>query len=156
MTRSNGAFTRLLKAAGILLVLCSIALYAQNRPRPDRDDDPNVQESNRHDVGTSAGGNWTEYRAEDPMTTAKKVRGAAEGEDDKATRDQLRAATRQLDKAASRGVIHKRTAARRKSRRWRSCPVAGSAGPPRCPRASTSPKSSRAARPPPSGSRKTR
>jgi small subunit ribosomal protein S20 len=49
-------------------------------------------------------------------TTAKKVRGSAEGGDDQATRDQLRAATRQLDKAASRGVIHKRTAARRKSR----------------------------------------
>jgi small subunit ribosomal protein S20 len=49
-------------------------------------------------------------------TTAKKVRGAGEAGDEQAAGEQLRAATRQLDKAASRGVIHKRTAARRKSR----------------------------------------
>jgi len=76
MTRGNNnrAFTRVMKAAGVLLVLCSIALNAQSRPRLDRDDDPNAQDPNRHDVGTSAGGSWTEYHAEDPMTAAKKVR----------------------------------------------------------------------------------
>lgn len=76
MTRGNNsrAFTRVMKAAGVLLVLCSIALNAQSRPRLDRDDDPNAQDPNRHDVGTSAGGSWTEYSTEDPMTAAKKVR----------------------------------------------------------------------------------
>src|SRR6266540_60336 len=75
MTRgSNRTFTGVMRAVGILFVLCSIVLSAQNRPRPDRDYDPNGQESDRHDVGTSAGGKWTEYRAEDPMTAAKKVR----------------------------------------------------------------------------------
>jgi hypothetical protein len=76
MTResNNRAFTRVMKATGILLVLGSLALDAQSRPRPDRDDDQNAQEPDRQDVGTSAGGKWTEYRAEDPMTAAKKVR----------------------------------------------------------------------------------
>jgi small subunit ribosomal protein S20 len=46
-------------------------------------------------------------------TSAKKVRTAA-GTDD--AQSELRSAIRQLDKAASKGVIHKRTAARRKSR----------------------------------------
>jgi hypothetical protein len=63
-----------MKAAGVLLVLCSIALNAQSRPGLDRDDDPNAQDPNRHDVGTSVGGSWTKYSAEDPMTAAKKVR----------------------------------------------------------------------------------
>jgi hypothetical protein len=40
----------------------------------ERNADPDAQEPNRHEAGTSAGGNWTEYRAEDPMTAAKKVR----------------------------------------------------------------------------------
>lgn len=48
-------------------------------------------------------------------TTAKKARLAAEaGDPDTAAR--LRDATRALDRAASRGVIHRRAAARRKSR----------------------------------------
>jgi small subunit ribosomal protein S20 len=46
-------------------------------------------------------------------TEAKKVRAAAGGE--QADQD-LRRAVRSLDKAASSGVLHKRTAARRKSR----------------------------------------
>jgi hypothetical protein len=75
MTRgSNRTFTGVMRAVAILFVLYSIVLSAQNRPRPDRDYDPNGQESDRRDVGTSAGGKWTEYRAEDPMTAAKKVR----------------------------------------------------------------------------------
>jgi small subunit ribosomal protein S20 len=46
-------------------------------------------------------------------TDAKKVRAAADPETAAA---ELRAATRAIDKAASRGVLHKKTAARRKSR----------------------------------------
>jgi small subunit ribosomal protein S20 len=48
-------------------------------------------------------------------TSNKRARAAAEtgAEDAEA---QLRAATRDLDKAASKGVLHPRTAARRKSR----------------------------------------
>jgi hypothetical protein len=43
-------------------------LNAQGRSRSDADYD------RRDDAGAPAGGNWTEYRAEDPMTAAKKVR----------------------------------------------------------------------------------
>jgi small subunit ribosomal protein S20 len=49
-------------------------------------------------------------------TAAKKVRVAADGGELDAAQDGARAASRALDKAASSGVIHKRTAARRKSR----------------------------------------
>ncbi len=49
-------------------------------------------------------------------TDAKKVRGAAADGDQQASDEALRHAARQLDKAASKGVIHKRTAARRKAR----------------------------------------
>jgi small subunit ribosomal protein S20 len=49
-------------------------------------------------------------------TSAKKVRTAAESGDVDSATEQARAASRALDKAASRGVLHKRTAARRKSR----------------------------------------
>ena len=75
MTRGNHerAFTWIMGAAGILLVLCSVGLNAQ-RPRMDRNDEPDAEGPNRHETGTSAGGSWTEYRAEDPMTAAKKVR----------------------------------------------------------------------------------
>ena len=49
-------------------------------------------------------------------TDAKKVRTAvAEGDAD-AARTQLAATSRQYDKAAARGVLHRRTVARRKSR----------------------------------------
>ena len=48
-------------------------------------------------------------------TEAKKVRSAVE-DGDAGAADLLRGATRELDKAASAGVLHKRTAARRKSR----------------------------------------
>lgn len=55
-------------------------------------------------------------------TSAKKVRtSVGTGED---ATDLFRAATRELDKAASRGVIHKKTAARRKSRLARSIAAA--------------------------------
>ena len=49
-------------------------------------------------------------------TEAKKVRQTAEGGDAPAAAEQLRGASRMLDKAASKRVVHKRTAARRKSR----------------------------------------
>lgn len=69
---NNRTFARVMRATGILLVLCSVGLNAQ-RPRMDRND-RNMDESTPRDPGVSAGGNWTEYRAEDPMTAAKKVR----------------------------------------------------------------------------------
>jgi small subunit ribosomal protein S20 len=49
-------------------------------------------------------------------TASKKVRSAAEAGDVDSASEQAREASRALDKAASRGVLHKRTAARRKSR----------------------------------------
>ncbi|HXJ63147.1 MAG TPA: 30S ribosomal protein S20 [Actinomycetota bacterium] len=49
-------------------------------------------------------------------TSAKKVRGAAASGDVDTATERVREASRALDKAASRGVLHKRTAARRKSR----------------------------------------
>jgi small subunit ribosomal protein S20 len=47
---------------------------------------------------------------------AKKVRTAASGGEQEAAAEQFRRAARLLDKAAAKGTIHKRTAARRKSR----------------------------------------
>ena len=49
-------------------------------------------------------------------TEAKKVREAAEAGDAAAAEAQLRTAARLLDKAASKGMVHPRTAARRKSK----------------------------------------
>jgi small subunit ribosomal protein S20 len=49
-------------------------------------------------------------------TEAKKVRASASGGDTEAAGSQLRSTSQLLDKAASQGVIHKRTAARRKSK----------------------------------------
>jgi small subunit ribosomal protein S20 len=49
-------------------------------------------------------------------TAAKKVRSTAAAGDVDAATEQAREASRAIDKAASRGVLHKRTAARRKSR----------------------------------------
>ena len=48
-------------------------------------------------------------------TSTKKVRVAVSGGDAEAV-ERARKAARALDKAAGRGVVHKRTAARRKSR----------------------------------------
>ena len=47
-------------------------------------------------------------------TEAKTVRTLAESGDEAATESHLRATARLLDKAASKGVIHRNTAARRK------------------------------------------
>jgi small subunit ribosomal protein S20 len=49
-------------------------------------------------------------------TDAKKARDAVASGDASAADAQIREASRALDKAASTGVLHKRTAARRKSR----------------------------------------
>jgi small subunit ribosomal protein S20 len=49
-------------------------------------------------------------------TATKKVRTAASAGDVDTATERAREASRALDKAASRGVLHKRTAARRKSR----------------------------------------
>jgi small subunit ribosomal protein S20 len=49
-------------------------------------------------------------------TEAKKVRQAVTGGDADAAAAQLRTTARLLDKAAAKGAVHKRTAARRKSR----------------------------------------
>ena len=49
-------------------------------------------------------------------TAGKRVRDASAGGDSEQATALLRAASRDLDKAASKGVLHKRSAARRKSR----------------------------------------
>ncbi|MGZ8582246.1 MAG: 30S ribosomal protein S20 [Actinomycetota bacterium] len=49
-------------------------------------------------------------------TSQKKVQIAVTEGDAQAAQDRVREANRDLDKAASKGVVHKRTAARRKSR----------------------------------------
>jgi small subunit ribosomal protein S20 len=49
-------------------------------------------------------------------TDAKKVEAAVQGADADGAGDLLRAAGRDLDRAASKGILHKRTAARKKSR----------------------------------------
>lgn len=52
----------------LLMATCAVTLWAQKRPQNQ------ISDQDRYDNGVSAGGNWTEYRAEDPMTAAKKVR----------------------------------------------------------------------------------
>jgi small subunit ribosomal protein S20 len=59
-------------------------------------------------------------------THTKKVRTAVAGGDRDGALERAREAARALDKAASRGVIHKRTAARRKSRLARAANAAAS------------------------------
>ncbi|HSL12599.1 MAG TPA: 30S ribosomal protein S20 [Actinomycetota bacterium] len=59
-------------------------------------------------------------------TSTKKVQVAvAEGDGDTA-QQRFREVARSLDKAASKGIVHKRTAARRKSRLAKSVNAAGS------------------------------
>jgi len=67
-----------------LVALCAGVLNAQDYPRdrPDRPPDRQDREDRRdredhresRENGVSAGGKWMEYRAEDPMTAAKRVR----------------------------------------------------------------------------------
>ena len=56
---------------------------------------------------------------------AKKVQAAASGGDADTAAAELRKTARLLDKAASKGVIHKRTAARRKSKLARAAARTG-------------------------------
>ena len=60
-------------------------------------------------------------------TSEKKVRAAAAEGDAEGAAERLREASRALDKAASAGVLHKRTAARHKSRLARSASSASAA-----------------------------
>lgn len=67
---SHKGFTAVTLAA-LIVILCGIELNAQGpRDYPDRDPDRDA----RYDNGNNAGGNWTEYRSEDAMTAAKRVR----------------------------------------------------------------------------------
>jgi len=59
-------------------------------------------------------------------TSQKKVRTAVDGGDLEAAATQNREAARSLDKAVSAGVLHKRTAARKKSRLAKQVARAGS------------------------------
>jgi len=73
-TSRSATFLNFRRAGKLLatgLLLCGVLMHAQNRPgrRPDDRTD-----YDRSDNGVSAGGKWTEYRAEDRMTAAKRVR----------------------------------------------------------------------------------
>ena len=58
-------------------------------------------------------------------TEAKKVREAAASGDAEAAQAQLRSTSRLLDKAASKGMVHPRTAARRKSKLAKAAKASG-------------------------------
>ena len=58
-------------------------------------------------------------------TTTKKVHTSAIDGDGETARQHAREASRALDKAASKGIVHKRTAARRKSRLAKTANAAG-------------------------------
>ena len=60
-------------------------------------------------------------------TSAKRVQTAAAGGDGDAAQNTFRAAARELDKASSKGILHKRAAARRKSRLARAVNASASA-----------------------------
>lgn len=59
-------------------------------------------------------------------TSTKKVQSAVAGGDADAATEQFREVARALDKAASKGILHKRTAARRKSRLAKAVNATGS------------------------------
>jgi small subunit ribosomal protein S20 len=59
-------------------------------------------------------------------TEAKKARDAAQSGDAEAAAAQLRTTSRLLDKAASKGMVHPKTAARRKSKLAKAAGSAGS------------------------------
>jgi small subunit ribosomal protein S20 len=58
-------------------------------------------------------------------TEAKRVRDTARSGDAETTAAQLSTTSRLLDKAASKGIVHPRTAARRKSKLARAARAAG-------------------------------
>jgi small subunit ribosomal protein S20 len=57
-------------------------------------------------------------------TSTKRVRVAAAEDDSEAAQERSREAARALDKAVSKGIVHKRTAARQKSRLARAANAA--------------------------------
>ena len=59
-------------------------------------------------------------------TSTKKVHTAVADGDAEAAQQRFREVSRSLDKAASKGIVHKRTAARRKSRLAKAVNGAGS------------------------------
>ena len=59
-------------------------------------------------------------------TSTKKVRVAVSGDDAEGAVERAREAARALDKAAAKRIVHKRTAARRKSRLARAANAAAS------------------------------
>jgi small subunit ribosomal protein S20 len=61
-------------------------------------------------------------------TSTKKVRVAIAAGDGEAAMAQQREASRALDKAVAKGILHKRTAARRKSRLAKATSSASSSG----------------------------
>jgi hypothetical protein len=79
--RFAGKLTALI-ASGLVFVC--IGAGAQSRSGDD------TRDYDRTDNGASAGGQWTEYRAEDPMTTAKKVRLELPANDSRDGADQAR------------------------------------------------------------------
>jgi small subunit ribosomal protein S20 len=68
----------------------------------------NIQNEKRHLRNVAA--------KSEMKTASKKVRSAVDGGDADAAVTSQREAARMLDKAVSKGTVHKRTAARRKSR----------------------------------------
>jgi hypothetical protein len=66
--------------AGGLIFACALAAAQSRRGDADRD----------YDNGVSAGGKWTEYRAEDRMTAAKRVRFELPANDAPDSADQAR------------------------------------------------------------------
>ena len=68
----------------------------------------NIQNEKRHQRNIAAKSSL--------KTTTKKVQAAVTSGDAEAAVTSLREAARALDKAASKGVLHKKTAARKKSR----------------------------------------
>jgi len=78
--RSGGRRARATMAffAGFLLI-CATALpasaqYAPANPNRPMNPNPRSMSATGQENGVSAGGNWMEFRVEDPMTAAKKVR----------------------------------------------------------------------------------
>jgi small subunit ribosomal protein S20 len=68
----------------------------------------NIQNEKRHVRNVAA--------KSEMKTASKKVRSAVEAGDNEGAVTSQREAARMLDKAVSKGIVHKRTAARRKSR----------------------------------------
>lgn len=103
MTRGGVQLGSILNRGGrdlfaCLLLLSGVMVFAQGRPNDrypggnndrygDRDND---REAERTDNGVSAGGKWMEYRAEDRMTAAKRVRFELSAENANSSDEQAR------------------------------------------------------------------